>query len=107
MCEAMPVGIARLLGRCCRHGDDGEECAQQGAEDRQGRDTPPAVSSEKTWISESFAIAQSDVYVAPVGVGKGPFKLDAAYKANARKVAYDRVWLAGNRLADLLNEALK
>ena len=73
----------------------------------EGRSKPPAATDEKTWVSESFAIAKSDVYVDPIGLGKGPFTLTTTYKTNARKIAYNRVWLAGNRLADLLNDALK
>lgn len=70
-----------------------------------GRTPPSANADVDKWIEESFEIAQSDVYVSPVGVGKGPFTLDSAYKKHARAVAEERVWLAGNRLADLLNAA--
>jgi hypothetical protein len=65
------------------------------------------VAAESTWIDESFQAAQKSVYTKPVGVGPGPFKLDAPYKANARKLAADRVELAGARLANLINEALR
>jgi hypothetical protein len=73
----------------------------------QGRFTPVPSPDEKAWIAESFAIAQVQVYAPPIGIGKGPFTLDDAYRANALLVARDRVWLAGNRLAELLNDALK
>lgn len=59
------------------------------------------------WVKESFEDAQKDVYMAPVGVGDGPFTLTAAYKANAQKVAEERVALAGARLANVLNAELK
>jgi S1/P1 Nuclease len=71
-----------------------------------GRVSPTSNTDVDAWLRESFEIAQSDVYVQPVGVGKGPFTLDSAYKKHARVVAEERVWLAGNRLADFLNEAL-
>ena len=59
------------------------------------------------WIKESFDLAQGDAYVAPIGDGDGPFTLTAAYRAKAKKVAQERVALAGVRLANLLNEELK
>src|SRR5208337_1784354 len=60
-----------------------------------------------TWIKESFDDAQQDVYVAPIGSGDGPFTLTSAYRASARKVAKERVALAGARLATVLNNELK
>ncbi len=66
-----------------------------------------AVAAESAWIDESFRVAQQSVYVAPIGVGPGPFTLNAQYKAKARKLASQRIALAGARLANLLNQALK
>ena len=66
-----------------------------------------AVGDESRWVEESFEAAQSDVYVDPVGVGLGPYTLDANYRANARKVAKARVALAGVRLANLINGELR
>jgi hypothetical protein len=43
----------------------------------------------------------------PIGVGAGPFTVDAEYRKQARAVAAERVALAGARLANLLNSALK
>jgi hypothetical protein len=43
----------------------------------------------------------------PIGVGAGPFTVDAEYRKNARAVAAERVALAGARLANMLNSALK
>jgi hypothetical protein len=60
-----------------------------------------------TWIKESFDDAQSVVYVAPIGAGDGPFTTTPAYRAAARKLAKERVALAGVRLANLLNNELK
>jgi S1/P1 Nuclease len=60
-----------------------------------------------TWIKESFDDAQSAVYVAPIGAGDGPFTTTPAYRAAARKLAKERVALAGARLANLLNTELK
>ncbi len=59
------------------------------------------------WVSESFDIAQKVVYSAPIGAGNGPFPVTAAYKDNAKKIADQRVALAGERLANLINAELK
>jgi hypothetical protein len=66
-----------------------------------------AIVEESVWIDESFRAAQRFVYAAPIGVGAGPFILNAQYKADARWLASQRIALAGARLAILLNEALK
>lgn len=65
------------------------------------------IMAESVWIDESFRAAQEFVYAPPIGVGAGPFTLDAHYKANARELAAQRIALAGARLANLLNEALQ
>jgi S1/P1 Nuclease len=65
------------------------------------------VIDEAVWIGESFEEAQKAAYVEPIGDGDGPFEVDAAYRANGRKVSNARLSLAGARLARLLNDALK
>ena len=59
------------------------------------------------WIDESFNAAKSRVYKAPIGPGKGPFTVTAAYKTAATKLANKRIALAGARLAKILNDELK
>jgi hypothetical protein len=59
------------------------------------------------WISESFQDAKTDVYILPIGPGKGPFTLTPQYEAAARQVASQRIALAGVRLANVLNNELK
>jgi hypothetical protein len=59
------------------------------------------------WIKESFEAAQQSVYVTPIGDGDGPFMITPAYRTAAKKLAKERVALAGVRLANLLNEELK
>lgn len=66
-----------------------------------------AISDEDKWVKESFSAAKESVYVDPVGAELGPYTLDAAYRANARKVAKARVALAGVRLANLINGELR
>jgi len=58
------------------------------------------------WIKESFTIAKKSVYATPIKNGKGPYKLTAAYKAKAAKIAKQRAELAGERLANLYNSDL-
>jgi hypothetical protein len=59
------------------------------------------------WITESALFAQSKVYMAPVGDGKGPYTIDQAYCEQMRTVAEQRIVQAGLRLANLLNTYLK
>jgi hypothetical protein len=59
------------------------------------------------WIGESFTIAQTFVYSGPIGAGNGPFTITPEYKAQAQKIANDRVALAGQRLANIINNELK
>lgn len=67
--------------------------------------TAAAVTDVHAWLDESEHLAETQVYVAPVGNGPGPFTVDAAYQTNATAVAKDRVALAGARLAKLINDA--
>jgi hypothetical protein len=59
------------------------------------------------WINESFNIAETFVYSSPVGAGDGPFTITAAYNDKAQKIAAERVALAGQRLANIINNELK
>lgn len=68
----------------------------------QAANTQPAA-----WIQESFDHAQQDVYVAPIGAGDGPFTITPAYRKAARRLAKQRIALAGARLANILNAELK
>lgn len=69
--------------------------------------TLAAKKDASDWAAESFAAAKQTVYAAPIGNGDGPFMLTPAYKAAAKKLARQRVALAGVRLANLLNDELK
>ncbi len=59
------------------------------------------------WAQESYKLAVSDVYTAPILVGLGPYTITPAYQARALADAKLRVALAGARLANLLNANLK
>jgi S1/P1 Nuclease len=70
----------------------------------------PTLAAKKDaadWIKESFDASQKSVYTSPIANGDGPFTITPAYRANAKKVAKQRIALAGERLANLLNEELK
>lgn len=59
------------------------------------------------WIKESFDIAQTSVYSDPIGTSDGPFTITPEYRTKAQKIANERVALAGERLANLINNELK
>ncbi|HVT09898.1 MAG TPA: S1/P1 nuclease [Polyangia bacterium] len=65
-----------------------------------------AVADEKVWIQEGLDLAQSAVYVLPIGVGEGPFAVTPQYQQAAADLGRRRIALAGARLANLLNTAL-
>jgi S1/P1 Nuclease len=63
-----------------------------------------AIDDERQWIHESFLIAQNSAYIAPIGDGPGPWRIDGPYRSIAHRVTGDRLALAGYRLARVLNE---
>jgi len=69
--------------------------------------TLAAKSKEQDWVDESFQEAKQAVYKIPIGRGQGPFQLTTAYKTVAKRLAIQRVTLAGARLANLLNNELR
>lgn len=56
------------------------------------------------WIGEGLELAQSAVYVSPIGVGDGPFAVDATYQGDATTLAKKRIALAGARLAAVIED---
>jgi|SRR5579871_626386 len=63
---------------------------------------------ESDWIRESFELAKSQVYISPpVGNGDGPFALTGSYQEDSLATAKKQIALAGARLGNLLNDALK
>lgn len=59
------------------------------------------------WLTESFNDAKQFVYVAPIGLGAGPFTLDDTYRANAKQVVERRIAVGGARLAKIITQELK
>jgi hypothetical protein len=66
-----------------------------------------SISDERVWIQESFEAARAQVYVSPVEAGTGPYEVTDNYLAEAQELAARRIALAGVRLANLLNDALR
>jgi hypothetical protein len=66
---------------------------------RAARILDPAI-----WLTEGAELARQAVYVSPIGVGDGPFAVDAAYQRSALALARRRIALAGQRLAAVLEE---
>lgn len=66
-----------------------------------------SINDEAVWIRESFQAAQAKVYIPPIDAGVGPYELSDDYKAVAQQLAMQRLALAGVRLANLLNDALR
>ena len=65
------------------------------------------VLDPEAWASESKAIAENYAYAPPVSTGANPVMLTREYETRARTIARARAALAGARLAEILNEALK
>ena len=90
----------------------GRQATVTAAEDlaktlKAARTRDGAVLDEAIWVRDSFELAQSTVYKPPVGAGRGPFTITAAYRASAKSVARRQIALAGARLANILNADLK
>ncbi|MGL6022871.1 MAG: S1/P1 nuclease, partial [Chitinophagaceae bacterium] len=54
-----------------------------------------------TWAWESYQIANNDIYPY------GEIKNNYLYNYQFKKIMEDRLWLAGKRLADILNDLYK
>jgi hypothetical protein len=65
------------------------------------------IADEAIWVKESVELANTAVYADPILAGNGPFTITPAYKDNAQKIVNQRVELAGERLANLINANLK
>jgi len=59
------------------------------------------------WLRESEKLAEDVAYAEPVRSGLQPYILDRQYETSARSIARQQAALAGARLANLINEALK
>jgi len=70
--------------------------------------TPANDTDVDHWITESFALARSTVYLnPPIGVTAGPFSISSTYRAAGLDLAKRQIALGGARLAKLLNDNLR
>jgi hypothetical protein len=92
-----------VLGR----GDDPHDAISAATQLSEPGTQAASIADEKVWIQESFDAAKASVYVGPIGIGAGPFALTEGYKSSALALANERITLAGARLANLLNAALR
>lgn len=90
--------------------DTGDEYVTKYAAEAIAQNPARKISKDpKKWIDESFKLDKSDVYTFGLEVGSRdhPLALPAGYEENAKRVARQRIALAGYRLAAVLNERLK
>jgi hypothetical protein len=70
--------------------------------------TPAADADIDHWITESFDLARSKVYMnPPIGVTVGPFSILSGYRSDALNLSKKQIALAGARLANLINTSLR
>jgi hypothetical protein len=102
-----------LPGSDCKYCTDKIQCANRAAVFAK---TLPDVSTKEArnidaaaWTRESFELAKSQVYRAPIEAADQPYTIIPAstYETQAFKLAQKRVALAGARLAEILNAELK
>lgn len=83
------------------------------ADDRTGLGSVPVPAGAETvldpdqWAAESFELAKTYAYAAPVANGAAAVSLTREYETNARNVARSQAALAAARLARVLNETLR
>jgi len=70
---------------------------------------PPPTLDPTHWAAESFELDKSAVYTFGLGTGsyQQPLKLPSGYEEKAKRIARQRVALAGYRLAAVLNKYLQ
>jgi len=59
------------------------------------------------WAANDLTLAETKLYVSPIGPGAGPFTITPSYAMAAKTLATNQVALAGARLAALLNATVK
>jgi S1/P1 Nuclease len=106
-CEAGSANLHRYWDYVL--GDDYSAPAAIEAAAKLERASKPAtaIADEVAWAHESFELAKTYAYADPVGEESGPYALTEEYKTAAWKLAQQRAALAGVRLANLLNAALR
>lgn len=67
----------------------------------------PAMNAPDDWASESRQLAIDKAYAGPVGPKCGPHRVTAGYRNSAADIANRRIFMAGYRLAKLLDTNLQ
>lgn len=84
---------------------DAEE--RDGVANMSANQTAAQTSDPETWVEESAGLAKQYAYASPVSLGANAVMLTRDYETNASSIARSQAVLAGARLANLLNQALK
>jgi hypothetical protein len=102
-----------LPGSDCKFCSDKIQCVNRAAV--LGKSLSPAALKAAhnldaaSWARESFEEARSNVYRDPIGPGDQAYTIvpESRYETEAIKLARQRIALAGERLAQVLNVELK
>jgi S1/P1 Nuclease len=95
------ISVPSVLALACVDGSSGASHCLPEVSAEAAHVTYPAA-----WAQESFTLAKDVAYQPPIGPGKGPYYVTAAYRQNVGSTAEERIALAGARLAQLLEAAL-
>jgi len=76
-------------------------------EEAPGTPSGASMLDPAVWIEEGFQLAKARVYVAPIKTDGGPSLTSAAYRRTAHETGEKQLILAGYRLANLINSALR
>lgn len=102
-----------LPGSDCTYCKDRVRCADRAVVYAKQLKAPAEKASRNistaAWVQESFQLARTQVYRAPIATKDGPYTIIplSAYETVAYRLAQKRVALAGARLAEVLNQELK
>jgi len=106
-CDGQRMILHQYWDALLGDGYSAQEAIQAAARIEPAPASEAAIADEVSWATESFELAKRYAYAEPVGLGHGPFVLDEAYQATAWNIARQRAALAGARLANLINAALR
>jgi hypothetical protein len=99
--QSVQVRSGQICRRCDRYLNDLVGTIQS----RKPIGTPPEMNPER-WPREGFDLRDFLYDVKGEGTGRKPATVPDAYAVVARSVAYERLALAGYRLAECLNARL-
>lgn len=106
-CDAGSIRLHRYWDYLWGDGYSAPAAIEAAARVERAPVSEAAIADEVAWAHESFELAKMYAYADPIGEGSGPYALTEDYKRAAWKIAQQRAALAGARLANLLNGALR